>query len=102
MSGDYTGPRLREKKLKLRAHRRHTWARRKWAISTKGNPYLNTEGFNLTVFKQSDKEGQFWGLKVTNRTTGHEQYGKRRYPSEEAAKRAALDALLWAKDHLGT
>jgi len=101
MEEDYVTPRLREKKLRSRAQRRKSWAKREWKVSYKGNPYLNTEGFNLTVFSLSDRRGRYWGLQVTHRETSQSQRGRRRYPTEDAAKKAALDALLWAKDNLG-
>lgn len=100
MEEDYVAPSLREKKLRSRAQRRKTWERREWTTSAKGNPYLNTEGFNLTVFEKSDATGKYWALKITHRESDRTQFGKRRYPSENAAKRASLDALLWAKEHL--
>ncbi|WP_354506118.1 hypothetical protein [Limibacillus sp. MBR-115] len=100
MEEDYVSPRLREKKLRSKAQRRRTWPKRQWKVSYKGNPYLNAEGFNLTVFPVSDHKGRYWGLRVTHRESGHSQAGRRRYSTEDAAKRAALDALLWAKENL--
>jgi len=100
MEGDYGKPRNREKQLRSKSRRRQTWSNRQWRISAKGNPYLNTEGFNLTVFPASDQRGQFWGLRVTHRENGTSQLGRRRYASEADAKKAALDALIWAKQHL--
>lgn len=100
MEGDYVNPRIRENKVRSQVRRRQAWANRKWRISTKGNLYLNTEGFNLTVFKTSDRRRNFWGLQVTNRQTGKKQTGHHRYMSEDEAKNAALTALLWAKEHL--
>lgn len=100
MEGDYVNPKQREKRLRSKASRRKTWPRRKWKVSAKGNLYINTEGFNLTVFPRRDRKGRYWGLSVTHRETGVGQFGRRRYPTEEAAKMAALDALLWAKDNL--
>jgi hypothetical protein len=100
MEQDHIGPSLREKKLRSKAQRRKTWGNRDWRISARGNIYLNTEGFNLTVFETSRAAPDRWGLKVTHRQSGREQFGKRRYGSEDAAKRAALDALIWAKEHL--
>jgi hypothetical protein len=100
MGQDYLGPRLREKRLRSVARRRASWARRGWNVSARGNHYVNAEGYNLTVFALSDAAGRGWGLKVTHRASGRVQVGKRRYQSEEAAKRAALDALIWAKGHL--
>lgn len=100
MQNDYVGPREREKRLRLTARRRRSWSERQWSISAKGNPYLNTEGFNLTVYSVNDRRGRYWGLRVSYRVTGATQAGKRRYASEEEAKRAALDALIWAKSNL--
>src|SRR5208282_3408021 len=100
MEQDYVGPRLREQNLRSKSQRRKTWRKRNWHVSAKGNLYLNMEGFNLAVFEISDAGHQRWGLKVTHRESGRTQFGKRRYASEEAAKHAALDALIWAKEHL--
>jgi hypothetical protein len=100
MEQDYVAPRAREKQLKSRTRRRKTWAEREWQVSARGNSYLNTEGFNLTVFEKTDAKGRYWALKITHRESDRTQFGKRRYLSEDAAKRASLDALLWAKNHL--
>ena len=63
MDQDYIGPSLREKKLRSKAQRRKTWANRNWHNSAKGNFYLNTEGFNLTVFETSRAAPHRWGIK---------------------------------------
>lgn len=100
MENDYVRPREREKSLRTKARRRPSWERRQWRVSAKGNSYINAEGFNLTVFPAADQRGSYWGLKVTRRETGAYQYGRRRYASEDEAKKSALDALIWAKDNL--
>lgn len=100
MSEDYVNPRAREKRLRTRARRRNSWDKRSWNISQRGNSYLNTEGYNLTIFSGRDDEGAFYSLRVTNRVSGQSQQGNSRYQSEDEAKRAALDALFWAKDNL--
>lgn len=100
MENDYVSPRQREKRLRSKSRRRASWAQRDWSISAKGNPYLNTEGFNLTVFPVSDWRGQYWGLRVTHRVSGATQPGRRRYATEAEARNAALDALIWVKEHL--
>lgn len=96
MENDYVRPREREKKLKGAARRRKTWANRVWSQSAKGNRYINTDGFNITVFKS----GKAWALSVSNRVTGKSQKGIKTYPSEQTAKAAGFDALIWAKNHL--
>jgi len=59
---------------------------------------LNTEGFHLAVCRTPD--GLAWCIEVANRRAARVQLGKRRYETEHEAKEAALDALLWAKEHL--
>jgi len=99
MEEDYTAPRAREKRLRAAARRRITWARRDWSTSFRGNLYLNTEGYNLSVFPVSGpKRG--WKVVVAHRSSGAQQEGRQIYPSSDAAQKAGLNALLWAKDNL--
>jgi hypothetical protein len=100
MEDDYLAPRTREKTLRHKAHRRKSWAERTWRISAKGNFYINTEGFNIIVFGRWRADTPSWGFKVENRTTGRSQFARRRYLTEQAAKNATLDALIWAKQYL--
>lgn len=99
MEEDYTAPRAREKRLRAAARRRSTWGRRQWRISYAGNLYLNTEGYNLTVYPVAGRS-KGWKLAVSHRSSGARQEGRRLYPSTDAAQNAGLDALLWAKNHL--
>ena len=91
---DYVRPREREKRLRSLAGRRKSWARRVWKLSAKGNRYLNAEGYNLVVIRVPPG----WRVNVTNRATGAQQFGRKTFPTEDAAKAAALTALLWAKE----
>jgi hypothetical protein len=99
MEDDYVGPREREATLKKASRRRVTWAKRTWSLSLRGTVYLNTEGFNLQVYHASGSPSG-WRIAVVNRVTSRRQEGRKIYASPEDAKRAALDALLWAKDRL--
>lgn len=101
MEEDYVRPRQREKGLKSIARRRASWVRREWRMSRQGNPYLNAEGFNLTVLRQRDRDDSYWSVRVENRASSTSQIGRKRHSSEAAAKAAALEALIWAKSHLG-
>ena len=99
MEGDYVNPREREKKIRNATQRRKTWMKRTWRTSQKGNIFINTDGYNVTIFRQPNlRDG--WGISVANRATGKSQFSRKKYSSEQAAKSAALDALLWAKDNL--
>lgn len=96
MEEDYVRPREREKRLKRVARRRPAWGQREWQSSRQGNPYINIEGYNLTVFPKNDG----FGVVVTNRQTEAARVGKKTFLDEAAAKAAALNALVWAKEHL--
>lgn len=96
MEQDYVTPKAREQRLRSRARRRKTWVQRPWRVSAKGNAYLNTEGFNLTVFQQ----GMEWGFLVKNSSNNKTVFSRRKYQTEDGAKHATLDGLLWAKEHL--
>ena len=93
---DYVQPREREKRLKNSARRRKSWIDRVWKVSAKGNTYINTDGFNITVFLQAGS----WKLVISNRETGKSQPGRKSYETKEAAQAAGFNALIWAKNSL--
>jgi hypothetical protein len=99
MEGDYVAPRQREKVIKQAGRRRLNWHKRTWKLSHSGNHYLNTDGFNLQIFPVNHASGN-WKVAVVNRQSQHRQQGKKVYGTLEEAKRAAFDALIWAKDRL--
>jgi hypothetical protein len=67
MEEDYVNPRRREAALKASASRRRRWLARKWKVSVGGNPYINTDGFNITIFPNSDGS---WGGRIEDRASG--------------------------------
>ncbi|RWA98212.1 hypothetical protein [Mesorhizobium sp.] len=96
MEKDYVRPREREMGMRRIARRRKSWAERDWRVSQLGNPFLNSEGFNLIVFERGDG----FSITVSRRGADRRQVGKKCYPSQDQAKAAALGALMWAKSHL--
>lgn len=99
MEGDYVAPRQREKIIRQAARRRLNWHKRTWRLSHLGNHYLNTDGFNLQVFPINQRS-RGWKIAVVNRRSQHRQQGKKVYSTLGDAKRAAFDALIWAKNKL--
>jgi hypothetical protein len=99
MEEDYIRPRQREKRLRNEARRRANLPRRKWSLSRAGNPYLDAEGFNLTVVAAS---GSGFQLVVKNQGSGRSKRGKETYASVQAAKGASPAALLWAQKNLSS
>jgi hypothetical protein len=90
MQGDYAGARRREQWLKNRGARRRVWLKRKWRTSTRGNEYVNADGFNVVVFWRNDQ----WSARVKHGDTDVELFVERRCETSAAAKLAALDLML--------
>ena len=40
-------------------------------------------------------------MRIRNRQTNDERFGSKTYPTLDAAKLGAFNALIWAKDNLG-
>ena len=95
MEDDYEGPRKREASLKSAARRKSNWLSRKWSTSGKGNSYLNTDGLNITVFRRDDGD---WSARITNRLTSQIETARKKYKSEDEAKLAAFDAMIFLKE----
>jgi len=93
MEQDYEAARHRERSIKNAARRRSKWLNRAWKISAKGNPYLNTDGFNIVLYKRSKQ----WSGIITNSETGDALHARRRYATLDEAKLAAFDAMIFLK-----
>ena len=59
---------------------------------------MNTDGMNITVF---ERRPGVWGARITDRITGNELPSKRRNMTEEAAKLAAFDTMIFLKEERG-
>ena len=95
---DYEGARRREATFKNSQARKKNWLTRKWRASPNGNSYINVDGYNVVVFPDRRPHPRSWSFRVTNRKTGNPGQARKPYPSEDAAKLRAFDALIWMKD----
>lgn len=75
MESDYAAAEGREREAKNRANRRRHWLERGWRISAKGNEYLNTDSFNIVMFRF----GQGWKARISQREGAHERVSQRTY-----------------------
>jgi hypothetical protein len=91
MEEDAAAAEARDVIMRNAAGRKARWLSRKWKTSAAGNSYLNAYGYNVVVFSK----GAVWGFKVTNRTTDYGISSKKPYPTEDAAKLRAFDAISW-------
>lgn len=84
----------RERRFLNALTRRGNWLARKWRRSRNGRDYLNTDGYNIVIFKRSDS----WASRITERVGGEFWESKKYYQTADAAKLGALDGLLWILD----
>jgi hypothetical protein len=98
MEQDYEAPRKRELVLRAVAGRRGRWLTRKWQTSSRGNSYLNVDGFHITIFRKSDGT---WGGVLKEIVTGREVISHRTYYSEDHAKLGAFDGMIFLKNEKG-
>jgi hypothetical protein len=92
MEQDLDGARQREREFKKGRKR---WLNG-WRISAAGNTYININGFNVVVFPQRD----YWSARVEHRETQTRRFSHSHYPTAEAAKAAAYDAMVDMKKNL--
>jgi hypothetical protein len=96
MAEDYDGARAREVMLRNAASRRRRWLSRQWRKSGKGNDFLNTaDGYNVVVYPGG---AAIWTYFVKNRTTEETFKPRRPFESNDSAKLAAFDTLIWMKN----
>jgi hypothetical protein len=94
MTGDYEGARLREYQLRKKARRLETWRDRQWSRSAAGNVFIKTEGLVVVVHRF----GEGWRVRVKDAASKKAKAGNKLFPTIDAAKLAALDAVMWAKE----
>jgi len=93
MEQDYAAARDRERVLRNAARRRLNWLSRKRKVSRNGNPYLDTDGFNIVVFPK----GQSWSARIVEKATDETHFARRQYETEDKAKLGAFDAMNFLK-----
>jgi len=99
MEENYEGAKQREKILRNAAGRKRRWLSRDWRVSSKGNPYLNSDGYNVVIYpSESNGSAQIWGFRITNRATNDSLQSRKSYPTEDSAKLRAFDAIIWMKE----
>jgi hypothetical protein len=93
MEEDYVNPRRREGKLRSRAARRSKWLKRKWRRSARGNDFIKSDGYLVTVFRVTRAGRSGWGGTIVERATDKTTRSRKVHPSSDAAKLAAFDTI---------
>ena len=79
----------REELMKSRVQKRKRWLARKWKVSKKGNDFIKTDGFVITVFKK----GKLWNGHVIQEHGPYEAYSRKSFPTSDRVKLAAFDLV---------
>jgi hypothetical protein len=89
MEGNLSAAQQRETRMQNRATKRVRWTKRNWKISVKGNQWIKSDGYIVTVF---EKNGN-WRASVGLEDAKDVRYLNKSYKSVDQAKLAAFDLV---------
>jgi len=89
MEEDIVNARKREDFMKSRMAKRIRWLSRNWKYSKKGNEYIKTDGFIVTI----KNNNYYWSALVQSEDKKINQWSKREYKTRDEAKLAAFDFI---------
>ena len=84
----------RERGGRCAANRKAKWLSRDWRVSRHGNPHIKADIYHVVIFRR----GEAWGFRIKNRITSKELVTRKPYPTMDAAKLRAFDAIEWMKN----
>lgn len=96
MEDDYVGPKERQKALVNISKRRKNWLGRAWQNSKKGNDYIRTDGFIVTIFPAPRNR---WKASVLNAVNKESAFSPNSYETSDEAKLAGFDAMILLKNN---
>ena len=96
MKGSTERAKHRERQVRNRQARRKRWLTRKWNVSWKGNHYLRTRGYVITIYQH--KSGA-WKVAIRPNATDKTTFGRKSFDTIESAKLAGLDGLEWMESN---
>lgn len=89
MEDDLAAAQSREASMKSRASKRKKWLSRRWRISGFGNEFLDSDGYEVTVYPT----GIGWGATLAGINNAYVRHSKKTYDTKDAAKLAAFDVV---------
>jgi len=92
MEEDPDGARQREHLFRKRQTRRKNWLSRRWRPDWPRGEYIDTSGFHVSVWTNGSDGG--YSARVEHLDTGRQRQSKPFYPTLDAAKLAAFDAMI--------
>lgn len=81
----------RDKQMRSRASKRKRWLTRNWITSKKGNPYIEADGYRITIYPNGSNR---WRVAVANLADKEDvQFPRRAVKTIDEAKLAAFDLV---------
>ncbi len=87
MEGDLAAALSRDRVMTSRSTKRKRWLTRRWRVSAKGNDWLASDGFRVTVYER----GPRWGVTIAAEDESRLKHDWRTYATSDAAKLAGFD-----------
>ena len=81
--------RNRDSSMRNRTNKRKRFLSKNWKISQKGNEYIKTEGYIVTIFPERGK----WKASIKAELGSFSQFSRRIYSDKDMAKLAAFDFI---------
>lgn len=79
----------RDSLMRSRTSKRKRFLSKNWKIFQKGNYYIKTEGFIVTIFPERGK----WKASIKEENSSFTKFSRRTYIDQDSAKLAAFDAI---------
>ena len=89
MEQDLHAAKARDSQMRSRFSKRKRWLSRKWKISKKGNPWITSDGYRVTVYRKDAG----WGATISAVDKPYVVHSRRAFPNVEGAKLSAFDAV---------
>ncbi|MEI7336885.1 hypothetical protein [Pectobacterium carotovorum] len=89
MENEYSSAKEREKLMVSRTGKRSRWLSRNWKISKKGNPFIKSDGYVVTIYPDANK----WKWFTVFDGTDDKSFSRKKYNDLNSAKLAAFDRI---------
>ncbi len=89
MEEDLVAAKERDAQMHSRAQKRTRWLKRAWKVSAKGNDYIKSDGYVITIYPK----GRSWGATIAAVIGSFVKHSRLQYKTQAQAKLAAFDVI---------
>jgi hypothetical protein len=89
MEENLYGAKERDTQMHSRAQKRNRWLSRAWKVSRKGNEYIKSDGYIVTIYPK----GPNWGATISQDAGSLLKHSRIKYTTSDQAKLAAFDVI---------